>query len=498
MKNDWQKSLKTWEKQPFLKRLFSKYPKAKVYLVGGAVRDAILGHVTKDYDFVVAGISKNELEKFLATQGKVNLVGKHFGVFKFKPKKWVGPLKVASSESSQDLDIALPRTEHTINQSGAYRDFAVKSDPHLKIEDDLSRRDFTINALAWDLKENKLIDLFDGLSDLKKGIIRTVGKPNDRFKEDYSRMLRAIRFACQLNFEIETQAWATIKKNIKQLNKVVENERIVAAEIIAKELVKAISKNSIWALELLDQSGAIKILFPELLKQKDCPQPKIFHSEGDAWVHMVIALETLQSKAFTKEFKNQPASPEVIWAVLFHDIGKPYTLTMADRIRFNNHDNYSAKLFEQIAERLRLSSAGLDTAKILKLILKHMLTIQSQVVSMKDTTLEKYFFNPLFPGDELLMVMFADISVTIPPSGKPDFTSFNLLKKRIAQLAKAGKNNKVLPKPLINGNEIIKKFKLKTSPQIGILLEILREAQLAGKIKNKEQAYKYAKRFIKK
>ncbi len=488
MKTNYEKSFKLWEKQPFLKRLFSKYPKAKAYLVGGAVRDAILEKPTKDYDFVIAGLEPKLLEKFLLTQGKVNLVGKHFGVFKFKPKGWQG----------EEIDIALPRTEHSIAFSGAYKDFLVTSDPNLKIEDDLSRRDFTINATAWDLKEKKLIDPFGGLKDLQGGIVKTVGKPQDRFKEDYSRMLRAIRFACQLNFEIETRTWSAIKKNIKNLNKKTGGQRIVPLEVIAKELNKAIINNPIWAIELLDQTKTIDLFFPELLKQKKCPQPKIFHSEGDAWAHMIIALETLFSKNFTKEFKNQKPTPEVIWAVMFHDIGKPFTLTMSDRIRFNNHDNVSVKLWQKISDDLRLSSAGLDTDKVKNLIGKHMLTIQSQVINMKDTTLEKYFFNPLFPGDELMMVMFADISATIPPSNKPDFTSYNLLKKRIEKLGRQGKNKKTLPKPFVDGHDLIKNFKLKSSPQIGIILEMLREAQLAQKIKNKTQGLKYAGRFIKK
>ncbi len=141
-----------------------------------------------------------------------------------------------------------------------------------------------------------------------------------------------------------------------------------------------------------------------------------------------FGLENLNSKNFAKEFKTKPPA-EVIWAVLFHDIGKPFTMTFADRIRFNNHDNVSAKMFRQIAERLKLSSAGLDVTAVESLILKHMLPVHSQVVAMKDTTLEKYFFNPNFPGAELLMVIFADIMATVPPSGRPDWTSYTVAEK---------------------------------------------------------------------
>lgn len=483
----WQTNLKTWQKQPFFKRLFVKFPKAEIFLVGGAVRDAILERPTNDFDFVIRHVSKTDLEKFLSAEGKVNLVGKRFGVFKFKPKKW----------TAEDIDIALPRTEHSLNYSGAYRDFKINSNASLKIEDDLSRRDFTINAMAWDIKNQILIDPFFGLNDLKKKVIKTVGRPEVRFKEDYSRMLRAIRFACQLNFEIETLTWQAIIKNIKNLNKKVDNQRIIPYEVISKELVKAVNVNPIWALELLDQAGAIKQLFPELLKSKGCPQPKKFHNEGDAWQHMILALKTLESKKFKLEFKNQKPTAEVIWSVIFHDIAKPYTITFQDRIRFNNHDNLSAKMFIQIAEKLKLAASGLNIATVQTLIFKHMLTVQSQVIAMKDTTLEKIFFNPNFPGDELLMLIFADISATVPPSGKPDFTSYNLLKKRIAKLAKNVTNKKVLPKPLITGHDLIKRFKLTSSPKIGEWLLALREAQLKGKIKTKQQGYELIKKNIK-
>lgn len=491
--------LKIWQNQAFIKQLTKKFPKADIFLVGGAVRDAILGRSTKDFDFVVRGVNKNNLEKFLATLGKVNLVGKKFGVFKFQPKGW----------TDDDIDVALPRTEHSINLSGAYRDFKIQSNAKLKIEDDLSRRDFTINAMAYQLTVNRrpstengkwstvngqLVDPFNGLSDLKKGIIRAVGKPELRFKEDYSRMLRVIRFACQLNFTIETKTWQTVKKEIKNLNKVAKDERIVPYEVIAKELVKALTPNPTWAIELLDQSGALKLLMPELLKMKGCPQPKNFHSEGDCWQHTILSLKKLESKEFQKEFKKQQPSSEVIWGLLFHDLGKPYTITKTDRWRFNNHDNVAAKLFRQIAEKLKLASAGLNVEVVEKIIAKHMLPTHSKVNTMKDTTIEKYFFNPNFPGQQLLMLIFADISATVPPSGKPDFTEYKKLKSRINKLKKKSQGKKELPKPIVSGHDLIKEFKLKPGPKIGKLLAILREAQLKGKIKTKKQGLNYIKK----
>src|SRR3989338_8150353 len=263
--NDYQKQLKAWQAKPFIKQLKKQLPQAEIFLVGGAVRDIILGRETKDFDFVIRNVSKKNLEKFLLKLGKVNLVGKKFGVFKFRPRGWQG----------EDIDIALPRTEHSIGMTCGSRDFKIQSNAKLKIEDDLSRRDFTINAMAWDINQSKLIDPFNGLSDLKNKIIKTVGKAELRFKEDYSRMLRAIRFAVQLNlpagkagFEIESKTWQTIKKSIQNLNKKINGEWVVAREIIAKELTKAISAQPVLALELLDKSNTLKHLMPELLRSE--------------------------------------------------------------------------------------------------------------------------------------------------------------------------------------------------------------------------------------
>jgi len=516
MKTSWQKELKKWQIMPFIRQLSRQYPKAEIFLVGGAVRDAILGRETKDFDFVVRGVAKNDLQKFLAGQGKVSLVGKKFGVFKFRPaiiKEFPGASSVAERRpkgwQDEDIDIALPRTEHSINFSGAYKDFKIQSNAKLNIEDDLSRRDFTVNAMAYKIPTNLatyklsnlatyLTDPFNGMTDLKKGIIRAVGKPEIRFKEDYSRMLRAIRFACQLNFTIEPKTWQVIKKEIKNLNKTIDSQRVVPYEVIAKELIKALKSNPTWAIELLDQSGAIKILMPELLKMKGCPQPKNFHSEGDCWQHTILSIKTLASKKFKAEFKNEIITPEVIWGLLFHDLGKPYTIVKADRLRFNNHDNVSAKKFKEIAEKIKLASAGLNIDNVEKIISKHMLPTHSKTSVMKDTTMEKYFFNPNFPGTELMMLIFADISATVPPSGKPDFTEYNVLKRRIAKLAKISRNKKELVKPLVNGHDLIKEFKLKSSPQIGKLLAISREAQLKGRIKTKKQGLSLVKKIYKK
>ncbi|HBX16465.1 MAG TPA: hypothetical protein DEF57_04215, partial [Candidatus Magasanikbacteria bacterium] len=306
LQNQLRRALKQAAGLGFANRLLKKFPEAKIYLVGGIVRDWILKRVSQDYDFVVSGVPTKKLEAFLKTQGQVNLVGRRFGVFKFTPKK-----------STLTLDIALPRTEHAWG-TGGYKDVETQSDWRLPIEEDLKRRDFTINAMALEMSEKKLIDPFDGQTDLKKKLIKTVGKPRERFKEDYSRMLRALRFAAQLNFTIEKNTWLALIKMMKKIS-----NGIVPAEVIAKEFIKSLMSDPVKTLDLWGASGALKYLMPELLKMRNCPQPKEFHAEGDVWTHTRIALKNLTTPAYKKFLKTLPEhfikentlSPELILGV---------------------------------------------------------------------------------------------------------------------------------------------------------------------------------------
>ncbi len=165
----------------FITKLVKKFPKAEMYLVGGALRDIIIGRNTKDYDFVVRNVSLKDLEKYLSRLGSVNFVGRTFGVLKFSPAVKKGVKKV----TSEPFDIALPRKEYSIGNSGHYRDFKVTSDHRLSIRHDLSRRDFTINAIAYDLRKYRIVDPWNGVEDIHAKIIRTVGAPAERFQEDY-------------------------------------------------------------------------------------------------------------------------------------------------------------------------------------------------------------------------------------------------------------------------------------------------------------------------
>lgn len=486
----------------FIKKLFEAFPEIEIYAVGGAVRDAALGKSDqKDYDFVVRNIGPKRLEKFLAQFGAINLVGKTFGVYKFQPK---------GSKLPEAVDIAFPRTEHAFG-TGGYRDVEVRSDPKMPICEDLARRDFTINAIAWDLKNKKIIDPFDGLKDLTAKRIKAVGEPCQRFAEDYSRILRGLRFACQFNFEFDLKTFEAICKMMPHLNDEREikgkKERILPYEVVARELIKAFYYQPEQAFKLYDQSGAFKELMPEILKMKNCPQPPQFHSEGDVFEHTRIVLKNIDSQEFEKQFGGKGKNAELVMAALFHDLGKPKTVKTpkrdgTDRIRFNEHDVVGGKIASQICKRLKLDSLPessplrLEPKRIKSLVERHMLIAESSVEEMRPATIEKYFFNPNFPGENLLKLTFVDASSTIPPDGAPDLENFKKMLERIKGLRQRFETKAKLPPPILDGYEIMKRFKLKPGPKIGELIKILREAQLEEKIKTKKEAFEFLKKSL--
>jgi tRNA nucleotidyltransferase/poly(A) polymerase len=248
----------------FCQAFLKEHPHAQLFLVGGAVRDLLLGRKSKDFDFVVCGIAPEDLQTWFSQYGSIDLVGRSFGVFKFSPKEFPAP-------RHEPIDLALPRREHTQEGSlGGYRDFDVQADPSLPVEEDLSRRDFTINAMAYSVRDKRMVDPFGGQKDLEKKIICAVGNPEDRFKEDMSRALRALRQAAQLDFVIEPKTWDALCETLKRIHTkrlsahTGQEEFVVAREVIAKEILKALLANPARAVDLLYHSGAFEQFFPEV------------------------------------------------------------------------------------------------------------------------------------------------------------------------------------------------------------------------------------------
>lgn len=457
----------------------SKGPKAEVFLVGGAVRDFLMKKEIKDFDFVVSGLEKDELEGFLQKYGKVSDVeSRAFGVFKFRPKNWKG----------EDLDVALPRAEENVGQG--YKDFKIKTSHEFTINDDLSRRDFTINALALNLKTGELIDNFDGVFDLKNKTLRAVGNPKDRFLEDPSRILRALRFSTELDFKIEDGTFKEIKKLSPEIIKTFKGndgkeKTRVSGEVLASEFLKGFSANPVKLLDLYEKTGILKLVFPELEAEKGVEQPQNFHSEGDVWIHTKLALEKLP----------KDASVSLKLATLFHDVGKPKTQTFEDRIRFTKHNNMGEDIAKQIFKRLPLSSPFskdhelyIDDKEVLWLVKNHMICV-SGGPEMRAHKIEQYFLRPDGWGDELMALSHADISATIlEKTKKPDYSSYNKLKKRINEIKGINNQKNKAIKPIFSGSEIIDEFGVNEGPEVGKILTVFRELQLRGKIKNKKEA----------
>jgi len=475
---------------------FDLFPQGEFYLVGGVVRDLMLGKKTQDLDLVVRKVALPDLEEALKNLGKVQVVGKNFGVLKWAPK----------AKGSGVVDIALPRTEKSKGLRGVYREFIIDSDPNLPMEEDLNRRDFTVNAMALDLRTEKVLDPFGGSGDLTGKKLRAVGDPRVRFQEDYSRILRGIRFACQLGFEIEEETWMALKGLISGLvNRHEDESFVVPREVIGKEMVQALTYDPVKAFDLFGQSGAMEIILPEILSMKGCPQPKNFHSEGDVWTHTRLALAQLSSPTFRKEFPGEPLSAELVLSVLLHDLGKPHTLKTperdgTDRIRFDGHDRVGAQMASKICRRLKLSQypkgdlLHVDSEDLSWLVGKHLILVQGQVMEMKATTIERYFLKPGFPGKTLLQLILADSLATIHEDGFPNLTSYYQVKERITKIQKKAQQFRKVPAPFLNGEDVMRIYGVGPGPQVGEILSMLREEQLTGRVKSRKEAITFLNR----
>ncbi len=495
----WQKLFEIQKQLPFLDDFFIDFPEAEVYLVGGAVRDLLWQRETKDYDFLIRGVAANDLGHFLRKHGKVSWVGKNFGVYKFIPH--LNPLPEA-------IDIALPRTESSFSKSGGYRDFEIVSDPQLPVEEDLKRRDFTINAMAADLKQHCLIDPFEGLKDLEAGLIRTVGDPELRFLEDSSRLLRGLRFVSQFDLSFEAETWATLKRLICGLSALREDgSPIVPRETIAKEFIKAMVLHPVRAFDLWHESGAFAELIPELLVMKNCPQPENHHSEGDVWVHTRLALSQLSSPEFQREFES-PIDAEIVLALLFHDIAKPITIQTpekdgTDRIRFHQHDTVGAKMTRKIVNRLKLSSYAKDSRYYVNednlawLVAKHLILLQGQIEEMRAATIERHFLSPNRPGTKLLQLIYCDGMATVPKNPEDHQLHYWAVKDRILKIEALAAEQAKIPAPLLSGREVMEIAQIASGRTVGQYLALIREEQLSGRISTAQEAIIFLKKQIK-
>ncbi len=437
---DWQKRALQDARFSFINDFKRAFSQSELYLVGGAVRDILLDRPTKDFDFVVKGVKAEDLEKFLNGLGKTDLVGKSFGVFKFVPK--------VRENSIEAFDIALPRTE-IAGMSGGYKDFEVQSDPDLPIEADLGRRDFTINALAWDIKNEKLIDQFHGVDDLQAGIIRAIGDPRERFQEDYTRMLRAIRFSCQLDFTIEAETLKAIAKKAEEI-------KTIATERINDELTKMImSDQAEKGVRLMAEAGLLKVLIPELDASRGISQNK--HHIYDVFEHSVRALGAGAGRGYKLEVR---------LAAMLHDIGKPQTKEgEGTDATFYNHDIVGAKIAKKILRRLSFSNEAVDYA--VHLIRYHMFYYALDIVS--DAGVRRMLARLGKENiDDFIAVRICDRLGMGRPKAKP--WKLIELERRFKEV----QLDPITPKMIqLKGDELMKLLDIAPGPRVGLILSAL-------------------------
>lgn len=412
------------------------------YFAGGSVRDMVRGLPAKDFD-IATNATPDIVQKIFP---RTYAVGAHFGV-------------VVVVEKESNFEVA------TFRSDGAYLDHRHPVDVKFSSpEEDAKRRDFTINGMFFDPEKNEVIDFVGGHADLEKKIVRAIGDPAARFNEDRLRMLRAVRFATVLDYKIDTQTWDALVANAESINE-------ISAERIREELLKIfLSQNRVRGWEMLDQSGLLRAVLPELEAMKGCLQPEQFHPEGDVFVHTKLMLGLLPEKV----------SVPLVLSVLFHDVAKPVTATVDEtgRIRFNEHDRIGAAMTESIMERLRFSRAEIDA--VVEMVRQHM--VFKDVPKMRVAKLKRFMARPTF--EEELELHRVDCASSHQMMDNYEF----LLRKR-EEFA----NEPIIPPPLVSGDDLIA-LGMKPGPKFGEILEAVETRQLEGALKDREEALAWVKR----
>jgi poly(A) polymerase len=412
------------------------------YFAGGCVRDELLGLDPHDYDIATSAKPAEVQKLFPHTQA----VGAHFGV-------------ILVMEHGRAFEVATFRSDHEYID-GRRPEMVTFSTP----EEDAARRDFTINGMFHDPVADKFIDFVGGQEDLKSETLRAIGDPVERFREDKLRLLRAVRFAARFRYDIEPATWEAIRTHAADIH-------AVSAERIREELVKILAHPSrVRGFDLLDGSGLLEEILPEIEALKGCEQPAQFHPEGDVFVHTRAMLELLPPDA--------PAT--LALAVLFHDIGKPPTFRYhadEDRIRFSGHDRVGANMTEKIMERLRFSRHDID--RVTEAVRQHM--VFKDVQNMRTAKLKRFMAREGF--DEELELHRVDCQ-----SSHGALDNYDFLKAKAEEFA----TEPLIPQPLVNGHDLMA-LGWKPGPHFGPILESIQTAQLEGTLTTKEDALAWIK-----
>lgn len=428
----------------------------QAYLCGGCVRDTLLSREPADYDVTTNAAPAEVMRLFPETYA----VGAQFGVVLVplpETAKQAEPSE--ASEHPDVVEVATFRSDIGYSDGRHPDQVRFSQNP----QEDVARRDFTINGLLLDPISGEVLDFVGGREDLEQRVIRAIGDPERRFAEDKLRMLRAVRFAARFEYQVEPSTFAAIRKLANQIHQ-------VSRERVRDELSKMLTEgHSRRAFLLLDESGLLNEVLPEISAMKGVEQPPQFHPEGDVFVHTLLLLQNLP----------RPTPKTLAWGALLHDVGKPATFRVApDRIRFDGHVEVGVKIAEQICRRLRFSND--DTEQILALVNHHMRF--ADVPRMKESTLKRFMRLPRF--EEHLELHRLDCQ-----SSHGDLTTYKFTRVKLQDTPAEN----IRPEPLLTGKDLIAAG-YPAGPRFKEILSTVEDAQLEGKLTNRNEAIDFIAR----
>lgn len=404
------------------------------YFVGGCVRDIVMGRTPIDYDVATDATPAEIIKLFPESL----TVGAQFGV-------------VLIPREEGNVEVA------TFRSDGRYADgrHPVEVQYAKSAEEDVRRRDFTINGLLYDPLKDKVLDYVGGQADIRGGKIRTIGDPYRRFGEDRLRMLRAVRFAARFDFALDPAVSEAIRGLAGEIH-------LVSTERIRDEIVKILTEGRArLGFELLDATGLLREVLPQVKAMQGVEQPPEFHPEGDVWIHTLMMLEGLQRPTAT-----------LALGVLLHDVGKPPTFSVRERIRFDNHVEVGAKMAEEICRHLRLSSR--DTERVVELV-RHHLRFKDFPQMRRSTQIR---FLRMEGFEEHLELHRLDC---LASHGMLD--NYHLARKMLEEIPP----EEIKPPRLLSGHDLIRAG-YPPGPEFKKILQAVEDAQLEGKIQTKEGA----------
>jgi putative nucleotidyltransferase with HDIG domain len=419
----------------------------QAYLVGGCVRDLVLGREPTDYDVATDARPERVQELFPSSVA----VGAQFGV-----------IVVTGGEAQ--VEVATFRSDLGYSDGRHPDRVAFSTSP----QEDVQRRDFTINGLLMDPATGEVLDFVGGRDDLRDGVVRAIGEPEIRFTEDKLRMVRAVRFAARFRYRIDPPTFAAVGKLASQVTQ-------VSAERLRDELTRLLTEGAARrGFELLDESGLLAVLLPDIAKMKGVEQPPEFHPEGDVWVHTLMMLEGLPAGC----------SATLAWGVLLHDVGKPPTFAPpagpGGRIRFDGHVEVGTKMAEELCRRSRFSNEV--TEQVAALVANHLRF--KDVPQMRASTLKRFVRLTRF--EEHLELHRLDCLAS-----HRNLDNYEFVQKFLAETPP----EEVRPERLVTGEDI-KSMGLEPGPVYSELLAAVEDAQLDGRIRSREQALQFLRERI--